>query len=93
MKKAEQMDAAIYVPAHGFIDSPAILKEEERNYRSALERIIAEGRRLHDLKVPVAEAPARADFAAFTDWTRRNENAAGALQRVYMEIDGELAKR
>ena len=92
LKKAEQVDAAIYVPAHGFIDSPAILKEEERTYRSALERVIAEGRRLHDAKVPVDEAPAKADLGTFTNWTRKNENVAGALKRVYMELDGELAR-
>jgi cyclase len=90
LKKAEQMDAAIYVPAHGFIDSPAILKEEERTYRSALERVIAEGRRLHDAKVPVDDAAAKADLGSFASWTRRAENAAGALKRVYMELDGEL---
>jgi cyclase len=92
LKKAEQMDAAIYVPAHGFIDSPAILKEEERTYRSALERVIAEGRRLHDAKVPVDDAAAKADLGSFASWTRRAENAAGALKRVYMELDGELPK-
>jgi glyoxylase-like metal-dependent hydrolase (beta-lactamase superfamily II) len=93
LNKAEQMDAAIYVPAHGFIDSPAILKEEERNYRSALERIIAEGRRLHEQKVPVDDAESRADLGTFGGWTRRTENAAGALKRVYMELDGELRTR
>jgi cyclase len=92
LKKAEQVDAAVYVPAHGFIDSPAVLKEEERNYRSALERVMAEGRRLHDLGVPIADAPAKADFGPFADWTRRSENAAGALQRVYMEREGRLPK-
>ena len=92
LKKAEQVDAAVYVPAHGFIDSPAILKEEERNYRSALERVMAEGRRLHDLGVPIADAPAKADFGRFAEWTRRSENAAGALQRVYMEREGRLPK-
>ena len=90
LKKAEQMDATVYVPAHGFIDSPAILKEEERNYRSALERVVAEGRRLHDLNVPVDEAPTRANLGDFGGWTRRSENAAGALKRVYMELDGQL---
>jgi len=92
LKKAEQIDAAIYVPAHGFIDSPAILKEEERTYRSALERVIAEGRRLHDAKVPVDDAAAKADLGSFASWTRRAENAAGALKRVYMELDGDLRK-
>ena len=93
LKKAEQMDVSVYVPAHGFIDSPSILKEEERNYRSALERVVAEGRRLHDLRVPVDEAPAKADLGTFTTWTRKSENVAGALKRVYMELDGELALR
>lgn len=92
LKKAEQMEAVLYVPAHGFIDSAAILKEEERNYRSALERVVAEGRRLHGLKVPVDEAPDRADLGAFAAWTRKNENVAGALKRIYMELDGELPK-
>jgi len=92
LKKAEQMEAAMYIPAHGFIDSPAILKEEERNYRSALERVVAEGRRLHDMKVPVDDAASKAAFGSFADWTRRSENAAGALKRVYMELDGELGK-
>ena len=92
LKRAEQMEAAVYVPAHGFIDSPAILKEEERNYRSALERVFAEGRRLHDLKVPVDEAPAKAELGPFAEWTRKNDNVAGALKRVYMELDGELKR-
>jgi glyoxylase-like metal-dependent hydrolase (beta-lactamase superfamily II) len=93
LRKAERMNAAVYVPAHGFVDSAAILEEEEGNYRAALERVIAEGRRLHDMKVPVDEAASRADFGSFASWTRRAENAAGALKRVYMELDGELATR
>ncbi len=93
LRKAEQMDVARFVPAHGFIDSAATLNEEERNYRSALERVIAEGRRLHDMTVPVDDAPSRADFGEFAGWTRRAENAAGALTRVYMELDGELPPR
>jgi glyoxylase-like metal-dependent hydrolase (beta-lactamase superfamily II) len=90
LKRAEAMDVAVYVPAHGFIDSPKILNEEEHTYRLAIERVIAEGKRLHDAGVPIADAPTRADFGPYSDWTRRSENAAGALQRVYMELDGEL---
>jgi glyoxylase-like metal-dependent hydrolase (beta-lactamase superfamily II) len=90
LTKAEQMDVNVYVPAHGFVDSPAILKEEERTFHQALERVIAEGRRLHDAKVPVDKAADSADFGPFADWTRRTDNAAGALKRVYMELDGEL---
>ena len=90
LKKAERMDVRVYLPAHGFIDSPAILREEERNFRLALERVIAEGRRLHDARVPVDEAVGRADFGPYASWTRRADNADGALMRIYMDLDGEL---
>ncbi|MFI5178271.1 MAG: MBL fold metallo-hydrolase [Vicinamibacterales bacterium] len=91
LKRAEQLDADVWVPAHCAIDSPLVLKaEEERSYRQALERVIAEGRRLHDAHVPVDDAPSRADFGPFGAWTRAADNAAGALKRVYMELDGQL---
>jgi glyoxylase-like metal-dependent hydrolase (beta-lactamase superfamily II) len=91
LKKAEQLSVATFVPAHGLIGSPTILPEHsEPDYRMALERVIAEGRRLHDLKVPVEEAVDRADFGPFAQWWRRPENASGALKRVYMELDGML---
>ena len=90
LKKAEDMRARVYVPAHGFIDPPQILNEEMANYRAAIERIFAEGKRLHDAGVPADRAPAAADFGSFSGWTRFNENAANALKRVYMELDGEL---
>lgn len=90
LKKAEQLDPAIYVPAHGFIDSPAVLREEEHDYRLALEQIIAEGTRLHARKTPVESATASANFGVYDNWTRAANNAFAAIKRVYMELDGEL---
>ena len=90
LKKAEQMDVAQFVPAHTAMDAPPLTKQTERDWRGSLERVIAEGKRLHDAKVPVDDAPGRADFGPYAGWWRRAENAAGALKRVYMELDGEL---
>lgn len=90
LRKAEQMNARIYVPAHGFVDSPDVLKEEMINYRLAIERVMSEGKRLHDARVPVDEAVSKADFGPYANWTRVTDNAANALKRVYMELDGEL---
>jgi glyoxylase-like metal-dependent hydrolase (beta-lactamase superfamily II) len=90
LRRAERMDASILVPAHGFVDSPPWLREEAANFRLALERVIAEGTRLHDAHVPVELAADRADFGPYTTWTRRADNAAGALKRVYMQLDGQL---
>jgi cyclase len=90
LKKAEQMDARIYVPAHGFVDDAAVLREELTNFRLALERIIAEGTRLHAAGTPVENATASARLAPYDDWTRAANNAAAALKRVYLELDGGL---
>lgn len=90
LKKAEQLDPAIYVPAHGFIDSAAVLHEEEHNYRLAIEQIISEGTRLHERKVPIENATASANFGPYDNWTRAANNAFAALKRVYLELDGQL---
>jgi glyoxylase-like metal-dependent hydrolase (beta-lactamase superfamily II) len=90
LKRAEQLNAEWYVPAHGFVDTPAILREEAHSYRLAIERVMSEGKRLHDANVPVEKAAASADFGPYAGWTRLSNNAAGALQRVYAELDGKL---
>ena len=90
LQRAEQVPADVFVPAHGFVDSPAVLKEEERNYHRAVELIVAEGTRLHDAKVPIDTATASANFGVFDGWTRAANNAYQALKRVYSERDGQL---
>jgi hypothetical protein len=90
LKRAEAMPAEVVVPAHGFVDSPQVLREEMVNYRRALESIVAEGTRLHAAHVPIASAASSANLGPFASWTRAGNNSAAALKRVYMEIDGEL---
>jgi glyoxylase-like metal-dependent hydrolase (beta-lactamase superfamily II) len=90
LKKAEQMDVAQFVPAHTAMNAPPLTKQTERDWRGSLERVIAEGKRLHDAKVPVDDAASRADWGPYAGWWRRSENAAGALKRVYLELDGQL---
>src|SRR5262245_61106538 len=71
LTKAEAMNASIYMPAHGAIDVPHewTLKGVQ-TYRSAIERVIAEGRRLHDAKTPADDAPAAANWGEFAGWVR-----------------------
>lgn len=90
LRKAEAINATWYIPAHGFVDSAAVLREEERNYRLAIERVVSEAKRLHDSGVPAEKAAESADFGPYANWTRVSNNAAGALQRVYLELDGKL---
>jgi len=90
LKRAERLDVRLFVPAHCAVGAPPLAREQERDYRGALERVVAEGKRLHDAKVPVEDAAAKADFGAYGSWWRRTENAPGAIKRVYMELDGQL---
>ncbi|HKB13931.1 MAG TPA: hypothetical protein VKD69_24875 [Vicinamibacterales bacterium] len=93
LKKSEQLDPIWYVPAHGFVDTAPILKEEVRHYRMAIEKILAEGKRLHDAGTAPENAAAAARLEPYDGWTRAANNATSALQRVYMELDGELQPR
>ena len=90
LKKAETMDVGYFVPAHGFVDSADVMREEERNYRLALERIVAEGTRLHDGGTSIENATAAARLEPYDGWTRAGNNAFAALKRVYMQLDGQL---
>src|SRR5207247_4648210 len=89
-KKIEARNATTLVAAHNLLASATMPADAEPTFRAALERVVAEGRRLHDAKVAVDGAPASADFGPYAGWWRRADNAAGALKRVYMELDGQL---
>jgi len=90
LKRAEQLEPTWFVPAHGFVDDAPVLREEERSYRMALEKIIAEATRLHEAGTAVESATTGARLEPYDGWTRAANNAYSALQRVYMELDGKL---
>jgi glyoxylase-like metal-dependent hydrolase (beta-lactamase superfamily II) len=83
IKKAQAMDVNVYVPGHGFVDSPQTLKAE-------LDTYLAEGKRLHDAGVPEKDAETQARFGEFDAWSIRDMMAPRAIARVYAELDGQL---
>ena len=92
IEKAQAMDVDIYVPGHGFVESPEILEEELETYRRAVEQVIAEARRLHDAGVSVEDAVEQAQFGDLEAWSLRASQGARAIQRVYLELNGELPR-
>lgn len=90
IETAQAMDVDIYVPGHGFVDPPAILREELETYRNALVAVIAEGTRLHDAGVPLEEAMARGAFGELDTWSLRASQGPRAIQQIYRELNGEL---
>ncbi len=92
IERAQAMDVDIYVPGHGFVESPEVLEEELETYRRAMEQVIAEAKRLHDAGVSVEDAPERAQFGDLENWSLRASQGARAIQRVYLELNGELSR-
>ena len=90
IEAAQAMDVEIYVPGHGFVESPAILTEELETYRQALLTVIGEARRLHAAGASPEEAVEQAQFGELETWTLRGGQAATSIKRVYLELNGEL---
>jgi glyoxylase-like metal-dependent hydrolase (beta-lactamase superfamily II) len=92
IERAQALDVDIYVPGHGFVDSPDRLKEELEVFRRALVTVIDEGRRLHAANVPIDDAITQARFGDLETWSLRSSQAATAIRRVYAELNGELPR-
>jgi glyoxylase-like metal-dependent hydrolase (beta-lactamase superfamily II) len=90
IKKAEAMNADVYVPGHGFVDDPATLKAELPVFRHAIEKIRDEAQRLKAAGVPAEEAAAKANLGEFADWSVREQMAPPAFRRAYAELEGTL---
>ncbi len=90
LRRAKELGADIPVPGHGFVDSPERLREELDEAIRALEIVIAEATRLHELGLSADEAVAQADFGDLETWSLRDSQRETALRRVYLELDGEL---
>lgn len=90
LRKVQHMDAKIVVPGHGFVDDPALMKEELAIFERVLEYIVAEGTRLHSAGLSVERAIAQVNWGPYAAWPLVDRNGATAVQRVYEELDGRL---
>ena len=93
IEKAQAMDVHVYVPGHGFVESPAILKEELETFRKAIVQVIAEAKRLRAAGLDADAAAAQAKFGDLETWSLRESQGATAIRRVYLELDGKLPAR
>ncbi len=90
LRRAQEMNARVNIPGHGFVDNPEVLAEELQIAIEALETVIAESTRLHELGLSPDDADAEADFGDLETWSLRESQRGMALRRVYMELNGEL---
>lgn len=90
IERAQAMDVDVYVPGHGFVESPEVLAEELETYRRAVVAVIAEATRLHASGLTADEAAAQADFGDLESWSLRASQGGRAIRQVYRELNGEL---
>ena len=90
VRKAKAMKAGLYVPNHGFIDSPTVLNEEMDNFVRVMENLVSESRRLHAAKVSIENAPRLINLGEFQYWYRAANNLPDAIRQTYLEIEGKL---
>jgi len=90
IEAAQALNVETYVPGHGFVDSPAVLREELETYRQAMLQVIDEATRLHGLGLSADEAAERAEFGDLEAWSLRESQGGTAMRRIYMELNGEL---
>ena len=90
LDRAEAMKADLYIAGHGFTESGPVSREELREYRKAVEAVIAEATRLHHAGLSVDEAVKQANFGAYSSWTLAKSQGPIAIRKVYEELDGRL---
>jgi glyoxylase-like metal-dependent hydrolase (beta-lactamase superfamily II) len=90
LDRALAMNVDRYVPGHGFIEEPAVSREELVAYRQALVDVIAEVKRLHGRGLSVEDAVTAASWGPYRDWFLAAQQGPIAVRRIYAEIEGRL---
>lgn len=90
VEKAEKMKARVYIPGHGFAESPKVSVEELHKFHQALQAVIAEATRLHQAGIGIEDAVKQANFGEYATWTGAKAQAQFAARKVYDELDGKL---
>jgi cyclase len=88
--RALAMDVTRYVPGHGFIEEPAVSREELQAFRQALMTVTAEARRLHALKLPPEEAIQAADWGPYKNWFLAESQGPIAIRRLFDIAEGRV---
>jgi len=88
--RALAMNVDHFIPGHGFIETPAVSREELVTFRESLRAVIAEAERLHAAGVPVEDAVKQANWGEYAGWFLAEQQGPVAVRRVYLERDGKL---
>ena len=81
--RALGLDITRYVPGHGFIEDPAVSREELVTFRNALVAVIAEVNRLQSSGVSAEDAVRQANWGPYREWFLAEQQGPIAIRRIY----------
>ena len=90
LDRSLEMDVDVYVPGHGVMESPGVLEAGLVSFRDAVRAVVEEATRFHGEGLSAEEAAEAATFGDIERWSLRDSQKPRAIQRVYMELNGEL---
>lgn len=90
VERVQAMEVNVYVPGHGFVDSPPVLEAELEVFRQAMVQVIDEVSRHHAAGLSVEEAQEAVDFGELAEWSLSSSQGPIAVTQVYRELNGEL---
>ncbi len=90
LDRALALNATHYIPGHGFIETPAVSREELIAYRDALRAVITEVTRLHAAGLSVDDAVKQANWGDYATWFLADQQGPIAVRKVYQELNGAL---
>jgi cyclase len=90
LERALAMDIDIYVPGHGTVLDAKTSRERLVEYKTAMEYVINEVRRLHKLGLSPDDARKQANWGPYAKWELADSQDIVAIRKVYEEIDGKL---
>lgn len=90
VNKAENLEVDVYIPGHGFVDSPTVLAEEWIAHKHHLQAVLGEVIRLHEAGLGVDQAIDEADFGVYRNWSGAEFQGPIAIRRIYAELNHEL---
>jgi cyclophilin family peptidyl-prolyl cis-trans isomerase/glyoxylase-like metal-dependent hydrolase (beta-lactamase superfamily II) len=88
--RALALDVSRFIPGHGFIEEPAVSREELVAFRESLRAVIAEVTRLRARGLSVEEAVKQAQWGPYASWFLAEQQAPIAVRKVYDELAGTL---
>lgn len=93
--RALAMDVSLYIPGHGFTDEGPAMKRDLVEFKTAIEYVIGESKRLKaaGYACPSAkECPAieHANWGPYKKWPASGSQGPVGVAKVYQELEGKL---